>query len=156
MAKSSASNGVSQILEDVLLLAGNVASLGAALVSHRLQSTAGTANSFIRNKVDLIDIDKSFSRATARVEDAADYALHTDVKHMVDDVVSLARKYPVASVISVVAASVLAVRLLRPTSVVVTPSIKAVRKSASKAKSASKRAASKARVRAGEATSANG
>ena len=156
MAKSSASNGVSQILEDALLLAGSVASLGAALMSHRLQSTAGTANSFIRNKVDLSDMDESFSRATARVEDAADYALHTDVKHMVDDGVSFARKYPVASVISVVAASVLAVRLLRPTSVAVTPSVKAVRKSASKANSATKRAASKARGKASEAPSANG
>lgn len=156
MAKSSASHGISQIVEDALLLAGSFAKLGATLVTHQIQSSAGTASSFIHSKVDLTDMDARFTNATARVEDAADYALHTDVKHMVDDVATFARKYPVASIISVVAAGALAARLLRPASVVATPVVKAVRKTANKAKSTAKRANANARVKASGAASVNG
>ena len=156
MAKSSPSHGISRIVEDALLLAGSFAKLGATLVSHQIQSSAGTASSFIHSKVDLTDMDARLTQATTRVEDAADYALHTDVKHLVDDVASFARKYPVASIISVVAAGALAARLLRPAANVETPVIKAVRKSATKAKATAKRATAKVRAKASGAVPING
>ncbi len=156
MAKSSIRHGISQIIEDALLLAGSFAKLGASVVSHQMQSSAGNASSFIQSKVDLTNMDARFTNATASVEDAADYALHTDVKHMVDDVATFARKHPMASIISVVAAGALAARLLRPTAVVATPVVKAVRKAARKTNSTAKHTTTRPRAKASGTASVNG
>jgi hypothetical protein len=112
MTKTPAPHGAYRIFEDAFLLAGSFAKLGSTIAAHKIQSGAETANSYIHSKVDLTDLDERLSSASAGMASASDYALHTDVKHMVDDVGAFARKHPVTALISVVAVGAMFSRLL--------------------------------------------
>jgi len=102
-----------QIIEDAMLLVGSFAQLGKTIAAHKIQSGAETANAYIHSKVDLSDVDKKFSSAAESLGNASDYALHTDVKHMVDDASAFARKHPLTTLISVVAVGAMFSSLLR-------------------------------------------
>jgi hypothetical protein len=102
-----------QIFEDALLLAGSFVKLGKTLATNKIQSTADAATTFIHTKVEMPDLSAQLSGATETFENVSDYALHTDVKHMVDDVGAFARKHPVAALISVVAIGAMFSRLMR-------------------------------------------
>ena len=101
-----------QILEDAMMLAGSFAQLGKTLAAHKIQSSAESANAYIHSKVDLTDLDTKLADAAEGLGSASDYALHTDLKHMVDDAGVFARKHPVAALISVVAVGAMVGRLL--------------------------------------------
>lgn len=101
-----------QIFEDALLLAGSFAKLGKTIAASKIQATAESANSYIHSKVELPDLSAQFAGATETFDSVSDYALHTDVKQMVDDVGAFARKHPVTALISVVAVGAMFSRLL--------------------------------------------
>jgi hypothetical protein len=124
MTKTAAPHSAYRIFEDAFQLAGSFAKLGSTLAAHKIQSGAETANSFIHSKVDLTDIDARLAGASEGFGNASDYALHTDVKQMVDDVSAFARKHPVTAIISVVAVGALFSRMMMP-SPIVTPKVAA-------------------------------
>jgi hypothetical protein len=119
MTKTPAPHSVYRIFEDAFLLAGSFAKLGSTIAAHKIQSGAETANAYIHSKVDLTDMDARLASASEGLGNASDFALHTDVKHMVDDVSAFARKHPVTAMISVVAVGALFSRMMmRPEPVV--------------------------------------
>ena len=59
------------------------------------------------------DLSAQLSGAKESFDSISDYAVHTDVKHMIDDVGSFARKHPVTALISVVAVGALFSRFMR-------------------------------------------
>jgi hypothetical protein len=120
MTKTPAPHSAYRIFEDAFLLAGSFAKLGSTIAAHKIQSGAETANTYIHSKVDLTDMDARLASASEGIGNASDYALHTDVKHMVDDVSAFARKHPVTAMISVVAVGALFSRLLMRSEPVVT------------------------------------
>jgi hypothetical protein len=114
MTKNPAPHSAYRIFEDAFLLAGSFAKLGSTIAAHKIQSGAETANSYIHSKVDLTDMDARLASASEGLSNASDYALHTDVKHMVDDVSAFARKHPVTAMISVIAVGALFSRMMMP------------------------------------------
>jgi hypothetical protein len=112
MTKTPAPHSAYRIFEDAFLLAGSFAKLGSTIAAHKIQSGAETANTYIHSKVDLTDMDARLASASEGLGQASDYALHTDVQHMVDDVSAFARKHPVTAMISVVAVGALFSRML--------------------------------------------
>ena len=119
MTKTPAPHSAYRIFEDAFLLAGSFAKLGSTIAAHKIQSGAETANTYVHSKVDLTDLDARMASASESIGSATDYALHTDVKHMVDDVSAFARKHPVTAMISVVAVGALFSRMLmRPEPIV--------------------------------------
>ena len=120
MTKSPAPHSAYRIFEDAFLLAGSFAKLGSTIAAHKIQSGAEAANTYVHSKVDLTDLDARLASASESIGSASDYALHTDVKHMVDDVSAFARKHPVTAIISVVAVGALfSSMFVRPEDVVV-------------------------------------
>ena len=107
MTKSPAAHSAYRIFEDAFLLVGSFAKLGSTIAAHKIQSGAETANTYMHSKVDLTDLDARLASASESIGSASDYPLHTDVKHMVDDVSAFARKHPVTAIISVVAVGAL-------------------------------------------------
>lgn len=101
-----------QIFEDVLALAGSLAKLGKNITTSKIQSTAEAANEFIHSKVELPNLSSQLSSASENLGQISDYALNTDVKHLVDDASAFARKHPVTTLISVIAAGAVFSRLL--------------------------------------------
>jgi hypothetical protein len=112
MTKTPAPHSAYRIFEDAFLLAGSFAKLGSTIAAHKIQSGAESANSYIHSKVDLTDLEARVSSASEGLGNASDYALHTDVRHMVDDVTAFARKHPVTAMISVVAVGALFSRMM--------------------------------------------
>ena len=102
-----------QIFEDVLMLVGSFAKLGKTIATNKIQSTAETATDYVNNNVELPDLTAQISGAKESLANISDYAVHTDVKHMIDDVGSFARKHPVTALISVVAVGALLARFMR-------------------------------------------
>jgi hypothetical protein len=110
-----------QILEDALLLAGSFAKLGKTIAANKIQSTAESASNYVNSKVELPDLSAQLSGAKESFDSMSDYAVHTDVKHMIDDVGSFARKHPITALISVVAVGAMFSRIMRAEPAVVMP-----------------------------------
>jgi len=137
--KSTQSGGF-QLFDDILNLVGSFSKLGRVIATAKLQSTAETANRFVHSKMDATDLRAQLSGAADNLEAISDYALHTDVKQVVDDVGAFARKHPVTALVSVIAAGAIISRLMRKTPVITKVKKQAVIKRAtpkSKAKKSS-------------------
>ena len=135
-------HGAYELLGDVVNLVGSFAQLGKKIATSKIQSTANSANGFMQGKMEMPDLRAQLSNAADSLESISDYAIHTDVKHMVDDVGVFARKHPVAALVSVVVAGAMFSRLMMKTPTVA----KASKRSASKPKS--KKVAAKVRRKA--------
>ena len=127
---NNAQHGAYQLLDDVLNLVGSFARFGKAIATSKIQSTADTANRFVQSKMDGTDLKAQLSGVADNLEAISDYAIHTDVKHMVDDVGTFARKHPVTALVSVIAAGAMISRLVRTTPTVT----KATKRTAPKSK----------------------
>ena len=127
---NTAQHGAYQLLDDVLNLVGSFARFGKAIATSKIQSTADSANRFVQSKMDGPDLKAHLSGVADNLEAISDYAIHTDVKHMVHDVGAFARKHPVTALVSVIAAGAMISRLVRTTPTVV----KATRRTAPKSK----------------------
>ncbi len=139
-----------QIFEDVLMLAGSFAKLGKTIAANKIQETAETATNYVNSKVELPDLSAQLSGAKESFDNISDYAVHTDVKHMVDDVSSFARKHPVTALISVVAVGAVLSRFMRTEPAVVKTVVKS-----SKPKAKTVKAAAKPRRKANSAAQAH-
>ncbi len=143
-----------QIFEDILMLAGSFAKLGKTMASNKIQSTAETATNYVNSKVELPDLSAQFSGVKESFDNISDYAVHTDVKHMIDDVGNFARKHPVTALISVVAVGALFSRFMR-TEPTMEKTITKSPPRASKPKTKSVKAATKSRRKANGAAQAH-
>ncbi len=117
--KKTTQNSAYQIFEDILMLAGSFAKLGKTMATNKIQSTAETATNYVNSKVEMPDLSAQLSGAKESFDSISEYAVHTDVKHMIDDVGRFARKHPVTAVISVVAVGALLARLMSSPTVAV-------------------------------------
>ena len=135
-------HGAYQLFEDVMNLVGSFAKLGKTIATSKIQSTADAANSFMQSKSELPDLKAQLTSAAESLETISNYAIHTDVKHMVDDVGAFARKHPVTALVSVIAAGAMISRLTRKTPTVAKAAKRAAPKP--KAKKASVNARRKA------------
>ncbi len=111
--KKTTQQSAYQIFEDVIMLAGSFAKLGKTIAANKIQETAETATNYVNSKVELPDLSAQLSGAKESFDSISDYAVHTDVKHMIDDVGSFARKHPVTALISVVAVGAMFSRFMR-------------------------------------------
>lgn len=102
-----------QVFEDLLMLAGSFAKLGKSIAANKIQSTADAATNYVNTKVELPDFNAQLQGAKESLDSISDYASHTDVKHMLDDAASFARKHPVTALISVVAVGAMLTRFMR-------------------------------------------
>lgn len=136
-AKSTQDGGY-PLLDDILNLVGSFAKFGRVVATAKFQSTTEAANQFVKSKIDGPDLKAQLSGVADNLEAMSDYALHTDVKHMVDDVGAFARKHPVTALFSVIAASAMISRLMRKT-----PGIAKVKKPTVKRRAAPKSKAKK-------------
>lgn len=127
---NNAQHGAYQLLDDVLNLVGSFARFGKAIATSKIQSTTDTANKFVQSKMDGTDLKAQLSGVADNLEAISDYAIHTDVRHMVDDVGAFARKHPVTALVSVIAAGAMISRLVRTTPTVT----KATKRTAPKSK----------------------
>ena len=142
-------HGAYELLGDVVNLVASFAQLGKKLATSKIQSTADSANGFMQGKMEMPDLRAQLSNAADSLESISDYAIHTDVKHMVDDVGVFARKHPVAALVSVVVAGAMFSRLMMKTPTVA----KASKRAASKPKG--KKVAAKVRRKANGAAQAH-
>ena len=107
-----------------MTLAGSFVQLGKTIAAKKIQSTAESANTFIHTKVEMPDLSAQFSSAKEGFDSISDYAVHTDVKHMIDDVGTFARKHPVTALISVVAVGAMFSRMMMPAEPVISRPVK--------------------------------
>lgn len=151
--KKTTQQSAYQIFEDVLMLAGSFAKLGKTIATNKIQATAETATNYVNNNVELPDLSAQLSGVKESFDSISDYAVHTDVKHMIDDVGSFARKHPFTALISVVAVGAMFSRFMRAEPAVV----KTVKNSKPKARAKAKiaKAAAKPRRKANGAAQAH-
>lgn len=132
--KKTTQHSPSQIFDDVLMLAASIAKLGRTITASKIQSTAESASAFVHGKMELPDLSAQLSGAREGLGNLSDYAVNTDVKQMVDDVSTFARKHPVTSLLAVAAVGALFTRLMRAEPA----TVKAVRRLKPKAKKIAK------------------
>jgi hypothetical protein len=114
MAKINSPHGTQHVIADALALVGSFVQLGTTLLSHKIQSSAGTANAYVQKNVNVDEIESRLSGAAIGIEQASNYALHTDLKQMAEDVAQFARKHPVASLAAGIVLGTLVARLAQP------------------------------------------
>lgn len=132
--KKTTQQSAYQIFEDVLMLAGSFAKLSKTIAANKIQETAETATNYVNSKVEFPDFGAQLSGAKESFDQISDYAVHTDVKQMIDDVGSFARKHPVTALISVVAVGAMFSRFMRSAPAVKEMTVKASRNPKPKAK----------------------
>lgn len=132
-----------QVFEDLLMLVSSFAKLSKTIATNKIQSTAETASNYVNAKVELPDLSAKFTEAKESFDNISDYAVHTDLKHMIDDAARFARKHPVTALISVVTVGALVSRLMRAEAVTTKtkPAPTAKPKSKAKPKKSSKTSA---------------
>jgi ElaB/YqjD/DUF883 family membrane-anchored ribosome-binding protein len=103
-----------------LTLVGDLFAIAGALLKSRtdrgveqLHTLSAATREYASNLTDLPHLRAQVGAASESIEEAADYAVHTDVEHMFADVTAIARKHPMATIGVTVAAGVFAALLLR-------------------------------------------
>jgi hypothetical protein len=107
------SNYGQRMFGDVLSMASTVAESRKHMVSKRLSELATTAKDLSNEIDDLPYVRDLADAAVSRIEKLATYVDHTDVPDMLDDIASLARRQPGATVALGVVAGLIATQLLR-------------------------------------------
>jgi len=111
--QKAAPHSAYQVLADAILLVGNFAKLSATMASNKLHTTSEIASNYIHSKVEMPHLGEQFAGVVKSVEEVSDYASHTDLKHIVDDVGAFTRKHPVTSLLTAVAVGAIFSRLMR-------------------------------------------
>lgn len=148
MAKVKATHSAYQIFEDIIVLAGGFAKLGRTLAAQKIHSSADAASSFVSEKIEMADINNQLSDARESLSQVADYAVHTDVKQMVNDAAIFVRKHPITTVVSVIAVGTLITQLLRGGEVAVKPPVTRAKSTSRKVKAKLPKSVAKTRAKA--------
>lgn len=156
MAKVAATQSAYQIFEDIIVLAGGIAKLGKTIAAQKIQSSADAASHLVHTKVDMADINAQLSEAKESLSQASDYAMHTDVKQMVDDASVFARKHPVATLVSVIALGSLIANMMRSGTTSPPATAKRGKSTVRKAQARSPKAMAKVRAKASAGPKSNG
>lgn len=101
------------LLGDLFAVAGAVLKSRSDRSVEKLHTLSAATRDYASNLTDLPHLRAQVGAASESIEGVADYAVHTDVGHMVADAVAIARKHPVATLGVAVAAGVFAALLLR-------------------------------------------
>ena len=107
------SNYGQRMFGDVLSMASTVAESRKHMVSERLSELATTAKDLSNEIDDLPYVRDLADAAVSGIEKLAAYVDDTDVPNMLDDIASLARRQPGATVALGVVAGLIATQLLR-------------------------------------------
>ncbi len=138
----AARGGSRRIFDDVLALAGTLASGRKELGADKLQELASLTREYAASMTDLPNIRVQVASAADSLEGVADYVMHTEIEQMVGDAGIFARRHPLATLAVTVAAGMAASRLMyrRPVTATARPGRKASPRRAA-ASGASKRSA---------------
>jgi hypothetical protein len=120
MAKAQRSNRKAEregmtyrILDDVLALAATLLRSRKDTGADKLRSLAKATRGYAASMADLPHLRTKVASASEGIESLADYVVHTDIEHMVQDAAVFARRQPLATLAVAVAAGVMASRLMR-------------------------------------------
>ena len=109
---SSARDGSRRIFDDVLALAGTLASGRKDLGADKLHSLASLTREYAASMTDLPNLRVQVASAADSLEGVADYVMHTEIEQMVGDAGTFARRHPLATLAVTVAAGMAASRLM--------------------------------------------
>lgn len=124
-------NSTYHIFDDMVALAGTLLRNRKETSADKLHSLAQATRDYAASLTDLPTLRSQVGSASESIEGLADYVMHTDIEHIVADAGNFARRHPLATIGVIVAAGVVASRVMRspPIGVAQKP-----RRSASKSK----------------------
>jgi ElaB/YqjD/DUF883 family membrane-anchored ribosome-binding protein len=102
-----------RIFDDVLALAGTLLRSRKDFGADKLHALAEATRNYATSLTDLPTLRVQVASASESIEGLADYVMHTDIEHMVQDAGTFARRNPVATLGVTIAAGVVATRLMR-------------------------------------------
>ena len=105
-------DGSRRIFDDVLALAGTLASGRKDLGADKLHSLASLTREYAASMTDLPNLRVQVASAADSLEGVADYVMHTEIEQMVGDAGTFARRHPLATLAVTVAAGMAASRLM--------------------------------------------
>lgn len=109
---SATFGGSRRIFDDVLALAGTLASGRKDLGADKLLSLASLTREYAASMTDLPNLRVQVASAADSLEGVADYVMHTEIEQMVGDAGTFARRHPFATLAVTVAAGMAASRLM--------------------------------------------
>ncbi len=101
-----------RILDDVLALAGTLLRSRREYGAGKLHSLAEATRDYATSMTDLPQLRAQVASASESIEGFADYVMHTDIDHMVQDAAIFARRQPFATLGVAIAAGVVASRYM--------------------------------------------
>jgi ElaB/YqjD/DUF883 family membrane-anchored ribosome-binding protein len=119
-----------RIFEDILALASTMAKNRKDFGAEKLQALAGATREYASSIGDLPNLRTHVSSAAESIDGLAEYVMHTDVEHILEDAGTFARRNPLATLGVSVAAGLAVSLLMRPS--------RSTSKPASKSKARSK------------------
>jgi hypothetical protein len=112
-SKTARENSTYRILDDVLALAGTLLRSRREYGAGKLHSLAEATRGYAVSMTDLPQLRAHVAQASESIEGFADYVMHTDIDHMVQDAAVFARRQPIATLGVAIAAGMVATRLMR-------------------------------------------
>ena len=112
-SKTTRENSTYRILDDVLALAGTLLRSRREYGADKLHSLAEATRAYAISMTDLPQLRAHVAQASESIEGLADYVMHTDIDHMVQDAAVFARRQPIATLGVAIAAGLVATRLMR-------------------------------------------
>lgn len=115
--RNKKTNGTShisnRIFEDVLAVAATLLRSRKDFGADKLHSLAEATRGYAASMADLPNLRAHVASASETIEGLAEYVMHTDIEHMVQDAGTFARRHPLATLGVTVAAGLAASRLMR-------------------------------------------
>lgn len=112
---------IQQTASNSFTLIGDLFAITGALLKSRrdrgveqLHEMSEATRDYASTFTDMPNLRAKMGAASENMEVAADYAVHTDIEHMVADATVFARKHPVATLSAALAVGVFAAMMLRP------------------------------------------
>ncbi len=114
MAKAqSTTQNAFTILEDVFAVASTLLKRRKDRGVEKLHSMSEATRDYVASLPDLPNLRAKAGAAAESFDELADYALHTDIEHVVTDAAAFARKHPMATIGLALAAGLLASQFFR-------------------------------------------
>lgn len=119
----SSSTNAFTLIGEVFAIAGALLKSRTDRGAEKLHSLSTATREYAATLTDMPQLRARVGAASESIDDVADYAIHTDIEHMVADATTFARKHPIASLSVAVAAGILVAAVLR-SSAAAAPEIK--------------------------------
>jgi hypothetical protein len=106
-------NGSYHIFDEVLALAGTFARDRKDFGAEKLHSLAESSRDFATSMTDVPNLRVQMASAGESLENLAEYVLHTDIEHMLEDAGTFARRRPLTALTMTIIAGMAASRFMR-------------------------------------------